>query len=152
MIERGFERPTVERVDLIAEQATRSRFWPVAALPGPEVELDVRLEMPGEPGVDVYIVLLAEPLRDAWDDAVVGHLYEGVHAALTSAGRPLPEGGVRVSITRLRIDPAPADESDPEEIDRVADTVRAIVASTVDALLAGLGHPASAGDADGPCR
>jgi hypothetical protein len=137
---------------LIAEQVTRSRFWPVAALPGREVELDVRLETPGEPGVDVDIVLLDEPLPAAWDEAVVGHLYDGVHAGLAAAGCPLPEGGVRVSITRLRVEPAPTDHPLPEEVDRLADTLRAIVASTVDALWAGLSQPVSAGDADGSGR
>ncbi|MDP9363472.1 MAG: hypothetical protein M3Q10_04445 [Chloroflexota bacterium] len=137
---------------MIAEQASRSRFWPIAALPGREVELDVRLETPGEPGVDVDILLLDEPLPAAWDEAVVRHLYEGVHAGLAAAGRPLPDGGVRVSITKLRVEPTLAGDPDPEEVDRLADTVRAIVASTVDALWAGLSRPASAGDANGPDR
>lgn len=131
---------------MVAEQTTRSRFWPTPALPPREVDLRARIETPGDGEADVDTRLLYEPLPAAWDEAVARGLYDGVHAGLAAVGGPLPMGGIRVSITRLRIRPTLSPDPEPADIEAVARTVGAIAASTVEALWAGLRAPASPED------
>ncbi len=98
--------------------------------------------MADDPDADVDTVLILEPpLPPPWDDHVHRQLYDGVHAGLAGAGQPLPTGGVRVLITKLRIDPPLDPATSPTEIHSVADTIRALAAATVGALWTGLSQP-----------
>lgn len=123
---------------MVAEQTTHSRYWSSAARPPREIDVSARIETPGEPGVDVDTVLAYQPLPEGWDEVIARHVYEAVHAALAAAARPLPDDGLRVLISDLRIAPAPGRDADPAEVTAVAETVRAIVAATVESLWAGL--------------
>ena len=126
---------------IVAEQATRSRYWRSDASPSREIRLTARLEIPGEEGVDVATSLVFEPLASPWDEQIDQHLYDGVHAGLASVGGALPADGIRVLITALHIMPGLAPESSEGEVRSVGETVHALAAATVSALWTGLRQP-----------
>lgn len=132
---------------MVAEQTTHSRYWPTAGLPAREIHLAARLETPGEAGVDVATELLLEPpLPPPWDGELHRQIYDGVHAGLAAVARALPSGGLRVVVTDLRIVPALEPDATSAEVGAVGRTVRALTASTVEALWVGLGEPTTPPD------
>jgi len=126
---------------IVAEQATRSRYWHADSLPSREIRLTARLEVPGEDGVDVTTSLLFKPLASPWDEQIDRHLYDGVHAGLATAGTPLPVGGIRVLVTELQITPILAADANEDEVRSVVEMVHALAAATVGTLWTGLRHP-----------
>ena len=123
---------------IVAEQTSRNRYRRPAPLPPREIELTVRLEIPEETGVDVGINSnFIPPLPPQWEDALQQRLSIGVHGGLASVGEPLPDGGIGVSITRLRVFPPLETDSSSDDIRRLGDALEALTAATVAALWAG---------------
>lgn len=122
-----------------AEQTSRNRYWQLAPLPPREIELTVRLEIPEESGADVGITPSFDPpLPAAWEDTIQQRLYQGVHGGLANVGAPLPDGGVGVHITRLRLTPPLNTDSSADDVRRLGDMLEALTAATVAALWTGL--------------
>ncbi len=123
----------------VAEQTSRNRYRQPAPLPPREIELTVRLEIPEEDGADVGIKPSFDPpLPSEWDDALQQRLSFGVHGGLASVGASLPEGGIGVHITHLRVSPPVVSESTSEDVRRLGDVLEALTAATVAALWAGV--------------
>jgi hypothetical protein len=124
---------------LIAEQSGRSRFWLRPRQPPREIELTVRLEMPEETGADVGISPSFEaPLPLAWKQVLHDRLYAGVYGGLASVGAPLPDEGIGIRITQLRLSPPVESDTSPDEIRRLGETLEALTAATVAALWSGV--------------
>lgn len=124
---------------IVAEQTSRNRYWPPDPLPTREIELTVRLEIPEESGAEVGITPSFEPpLPSRWEDTLQQRLFQGVHGGLAHVGMPLPEVGIGVRITQLRVSPPLQAESSFDDVSRLGDTLEALTASTVAALWAGV--------------
>jgi len=93
---------------LAADCTVSARFPAPGRAPDAEISLSLRLEIPGEPGVDVTIGLDYAPrLPLATQDPLHQRLYDGVHGGLAVVERPLPPGGVTVIVTGVRLTPTP---------------------------------------------
>ncbi len=126
---------------ILAEQATRSRYWHSGSSPSREIRLTARLEVPGVEGADVDTALLFESHASPWNELIDQHLYDGVHAGIAGAGMPLPDGGVRVFITELSITAGLAADAGEDEVRSVVETVHALASATVSTLWTGLRQP-----------
>lgn len=123
----------------MAEQTSRNRYWQHAAAAPQEIELTVRLEMPEETGADVGIRPSFETqLPIAWEQALHDRLYAGVHGGLASVGLPIPDEGIGIRITQLRLSPPVDSESSPDSVRRLGETIEALTAATVAALWSGV--------------
>jgi hypothetical protein len=78
------------------------------------------------------------PLAPQWEDALHQRLYLGVHGGLATVGAPLPEAGIGVHITRLRISPPLTTTGSSDDVRRLGDTLEALTAATVAALWSGV--------------
>ncbi len=127
---------------VIAEQTASTSYSRRFPLPPRQIEMTVRLEIPEEDGADVGIqpfFTRDTPKRwEGWDDLVHQRLYDGVHAGLALVDAPLPDGGIGLKITRLRVSPSLASDTDEGDVQRLTDTLETLVASTVAALWTGL--------------
>ena len=124
---------------IVAEQTSRNLYRQDPQMAPREIELTIRLEIPEEIGADVGI----NPSFDAslpseWEDTLTQRIYQGVHGGLASVDAPLPEGGLSISITHLRLSPPVSGESTSGEVRRLGDALEALTASTVAALWAGV--------------
>lgn len=144
---RRFQDPLMQTQAIVAEQTSRNRYQQPAPLPPREIELTLRLEIPEEDGADVGINSSFDPpLPPEWDDPLQQRLYQGVHGGLASVEAPLPDGGIGVYITHLRIFPPLETGSSSDEIRRLGNTLESLTAATVAALWTGvirLGAPAA---------
>lgn len=123
---------------VVAEQTSLNRYRRPAPLPPREIELTVRLEIPEETGVDIGInPSFSPPLPPQWEDTLQQRLYLGVHGGLARVGEPLPDGGIGVSITRLRVAPPLESDSGIDDVRRLGDALEALTAATVAALWVG---------------
>jgi hypothetical protein len=123
---------------IAARTSNRLEYWSDEGSPR-EIRLEARVEVPGEPDVDVDIQLRFrrhEP--PAWDESIDQWLYDGVHAGLAAVEAPLPEHGIRVLITDLDFAPSLAAEPDRDALNSLGVIVQALAASTVKSLWAGL--------------
>lgn len=124
---------------MVAEQVSTSRYWSATMTAPREIRLTVRLESPGEEGVNVATTLsFMPPISEPWGEAIDRLLYAGVHDGLGSAARPLPAQGITVSVTELVLEPPLDAATDPLVADRVGETIRAMTAAAVGALWSGL--------------
>ncbi len=122
-----------------AEQVASCTYWTSAANPPVEVQMTIRVEIPGEPGVDVSTTLLFEPeLPEHLADMVHQKLYDGVHAGLGATGLPFPQGGIAVEILTLQLHPFPETIVADKDMQRIAEALGALVMGIVGALWAGL--------------
>lgn len=122
-----------------AEQTASSRFWTDGSMPDREIQITVRLQVPEEDGADVGIRPRFEPpLPPPWADALHQRLYAGVHGGPARVEAPLPTGGIGVLVTHLVIVPSLQRGGDDHELQRLGDTLEALMAGTVASLWTGL--------------
>ncbi len=126
---------------MIAEQSTRVRYGATPTRPEREIDLVARVETAADPETDVVTTLLYEPFPAEWDEAIARQLYDGVHAGIAAVAAPLPVGGLRVSITELRVSPSLDGEPTLGEIEAVTATMRMLVTAAVESLWTGLRQP-----------
>jgi hypothetical protein len=126
---------------IVAEQTSRNRYARPGSMPPREIEMTVRLAVPEDEGADVDIRAEFVPsLPERWEVGLFQRLYSGVHGGLANVGSPLPDGGIEVAITQVRVSPQLSAESDQDDVRRVGETLEALTAATVGALWSGLIH------------
>jgi hypothetical protein len=120
---------------VVAEQTSRNRYSQPGALPPREIEMTVRLVIPDDDGADVGITAEFAPrLPTQWEDRLYERLYSGVHGGLAGVGSPLPDGGIAVEISQIRVSPGIQPDSDTDDVRRLGETLEALTAATVGGL------------------
>lgn len=124
---------------LSADCTVSARFPTVGQRSDVEISVAVRLEIPGEPGVDVAIALDYEPKFPlATQDVLHQRLYDGVHGGLAAVERPLPPGGVTAVVTAVRLTPPPDGGGSVADLAHTGRLLQVLTAQAVSTLFDGL--------------
>lgn len=108
-------------------------------LPGLEVQIALRLEIPGDSGASVAINLPFE-ISIPWEarDLLNQYLYDGVHGGLALVDLPLPDGGILVTVSALGLTPPLNESTSEQDLHRIGKLLQRQIMHSVAMLWEGL--------------